>query len=79
MEDRLATGGESASAIGHNSFPLSGTNFTAKIGLWTAAELAFIALGNVKGHHMVANYHTCDPIADALNYARAFMAQNHRE
>lgn len=45
MEEILAFALESAGAIGHDAFALSGSDLAAEVGLSGLAELALFALG----------------------------------
>ena len=45
MEDVLAAGLETRSAVGHHTLTLSGTDLAAEVSLARLAELAFPALG----------------------------------
>lgn len=75
--DRLAAAGrEARGAVGHNSSPLCVANLAAQICLRAAAELAFLALGNIERYDMITRRHRGHAVANRLHHAGTFVSQN---
>lgn len=79
MEDILASGLESGSAIGHDTFTLGGSNLAAQVGLARLAELALSTLGSVQGNDVIANLDIGHTLADALDDTSTLVSENDGE
>src|SRR5690606_6783586 len=79
MQDLLAALREAARAVRHQTLALRHANGLAEIRLARLAEFALAALGRVERNHVIADLHARDALADFLDDAAAFVAENRRE
>jgi hypothetical protein len=79
VKNVLATGAESGSAIGHDTFTLGGSNLATKIGLTRLAELALTTFGGVKGNNVIADLDVSDALTNGLDNTSTLVSKNDRE
>jgi hypothetical protein len=74
--DGLAVLGEAGGAVRHQALALGGADLLAQVGLAGFAELALAAFRGVERDHVVAHLDAGDALADGLDDAAPFMAQD---
>lgn len=79
MVNRFAFAREPTRSIGHDTLALRFPDFLAQIRFWTFTEFARTTLRNVQWNDVIANRKFIDILADALDNAATFMAQNNGE
>ena len=79
VQDVLPPGPEAGSAIGHETLALGCADLAAEIGLARLAELAFLALGGVKGNDVVADLYIGNALADGLDGTGTLVSEDNGE
>jgi hypothetical protein len=74
--DGLAVLGEAGGAVRHQALALGGADLLAQVGLAGFAELALAAFRGVQRDHVIAHLDAGDALADGLDDAAAFMAED---